>query len=102
MFFSREVPDENGDGDGEEGFVPEPEIADPTPQSRRATVEEDDDDPRNFSRFVEPFPGEEPFLGHEKFKNVDSNISEEEGKLAQPGRSEPDGCGQTQSDAIPS
>ncbi|KAJ7443741.1 hypothetical protein B0H11DRAFT_2343747 [Mycena galericulata] len=43
------------------------------PQSRRATVEEvlDEDDPRNLSRFIESFPGEEDFPGHETF--VDAN-----------------------------
>ncbi|KAJ7094998.1 hypothetical protein C8R44DRAFT_890124 [Mycena epipterygia] len=76
-FFSREVPDEDDEDDeGVEEFIPpprhhspEPAAADPIPRSRRATVEEvlDDDDPQNFSRFVEAFPGEETFPGHATF-----------------------------------
>ncbi|KAJ6516654.1 Zn-finger domain-containing protein [Mycena vitilis] len=77
MFFSREVPDEDEDDDGDEFFVPaprppSPEPERPVPQSRRATVEEvlDDDDPQNFTRFVESFPGDEVFPGHENFKDA--------------------------------
>lgn len=75
-FFSHDVPDEEDDDDeGADEFIPpppqpvqEPAAPDPSP-SMRATVEEvmDEDDPRNFSRFVEAFPGEETFPGHATF-----------------------------------
>ncbi|KAJ7506471.1 Zn-finger domain-containing protein [Mycena galericulata] len=82
-FFSREVVDEEDEEfEGLDDFVPPPRRADSpgpeppaasVPQSRRATVEEvlDEDDPRNLSRFIESFPGEEDFPGHETF--VDAN-----------------------------
>ncbi|KAJ7445475.1 hypothetical protein FB451DRAFT_1148801 [Mycena latifolia] len=75
-FFSHEVANEEEEEDEQaaDGFIPhrdspEPEDAAPNPRSQRATVEEvlDEDDPQNFSRFVEPFPGEEPFPGREAF-----------------------------------
>lgn len=75
MFFSHDVPEEQDDDD--DGFIPpprpvSPDLEDMNPGPRRATVEEvmDEDDPQNFQRFVESFPGEEPFPGYEAFKNV--------------------------------
>ncbi|KAJ7184817.1 Zn-finger domain-containing protein [Mycena filopes] len=78
-FFTRDVPDEEDEEDQGDDFVPpprdvspEPDTPDPGPQSRRATVEEvlDDDDPRNFKRFVESFPGSERFPGFAAFKDT--------------------------------
>lgn len=75
-FFSHELSEEDEEIDDEiEGFVlpardpPAEPTPDPAPRSRRATVEEvpDEDDPQNFRRFVELFPGEEKFPDHEKF-----------------------------------
>ncbi|KAJ6486356.1 hypothetical protein DFH09DRAFT_1457204 [Mycena vulgaris] len=56
---------------------PEPEPADPEPQSRRATVENvlDDDDPQNFKRFVEAFPGEEHFPGRQTFAGASASAT---------------------------
>ncbi|KAF7366107.1 hypothetical protein MVEN_00487500 [Mycena venus] len=80
MFFSHDIPDEEEDNNS---FVPplrtpslEPE-PEPTPQSKRATVEEvlDEDDPQNLKRFSDPFPGQEPFPGSTAFEG-------EEGKSA--------------------
>ncbi|KAF7359581.1 hypothetical protein MVEN_00681800 [Mycena venus] len=72
MFFSHDVPDEEDDN----GFVPPPRAPslepepEPTPQSKRATVEEvlDKDDPQNLKRFPDPFPGQEPFPGSTAFE----------------------------------
>ncbi|KAJ7100312.1 Zn-finger domain-containing protein [Mycena crocata] len=81
MFFSRDS--EEQDNDEVEDFVPPPRTKSPEPlaapsdpQSRRATVEEvlDDDDPQNFSRYVEAFPGEESFPGHESFVGRSAEI----------------------------
>ncbi|KAJ6617454.1 hypothetical protein B0H10DRAFT_2218608 [Mycena sp. CBHHK59/15] len=63
---SHDDPNEDPSSGEDDGFFlsrepPEPE-AEPevVPPSRRATVEEvlDEDDPENFRRFVEPFPGD--------------------------------------------
>jgi hypothetical protein len=75
MFFSHNVPEEQDDDD--DGFIPPPgpvlpDLEDMNSGPRRAAVEEvmDEDDPQNFQRFVESFPGKEPFPGHEAFKNA--------------------------------
>ncbi|KAF7371900.1 hypothetical protein MVEN_00047500 [Mycena venus] len=73
MFFSHDIPDEEEDDDS---FVPPPRVPspepelEPTPQSKRATVEEvlDEDDPQNLKRFPDPFPGQEPFPGCTAFE----------------------------------
>ncbi|KAJ7140071.1 Zn-finger domain-containing protein [Mycena crocata] len=61
------VPSETNDPSGiADDFIPPPRMESPEPpepihRSRRATVEEvlDEDDPQNFGRFVEAYPGSE-------------------------------------------
>ncbi|KAJ7662855.1 hypothetical protein B0H17DRAFT_1185009 [Mycena rosella] len=74
MFTSHELPEDDGSDDSAaDGFIAPPPSASPEPpeppQSRGVTVEEvlDEDDPQNFSRFVEAFPGEEDFPGRTAF-----------------------------------
>lgn len=78
-FSSHKVLDEEEDSEDGADFIvpprtlsPEPEAADTGPRSRRATVEEvlDEDDPQNFKRFVDAFPGGEPFPGSKAFEGI--------------------------------
>ncbi|KAJ7710932.1 hypothetical protein B0H17DRAFT_1124011 [Mycena rosella] len=87
MFTSHELPEDDGSDDSAaDGFIAPPPSTSPEPpeppQSKRATVEDilDEDDPRNFSRFVEVFPGEEDFPGHMAFVGANA-MTLGEGKM---------------------